>query len=65
MVDRNQVIESGDDGIDVNAEDTTLIRNVANHNADLGIEAVTGVNDGGSSRATGNGNPLECTGVSC
>ena len=51
--------------IDVNAQDTSLMRNVANHNADLGIEEVTGVHDGGGNRADGNGNPLQCTGVSC
>ncbi|HEX2370889.1 MAG TPA: right-handed parallel beta-helix repeat-containing protein [Acidimicrobiia bacterium] len=65
LLDRNRVTRSGDDGIDVNAEDTTLMRNVANHNRDLGIEAVPGVTDGGNNRAAGNGNPLQCTGVSC
>ncbi len=65
LLDRNRVIGSGDDGIDVNSEDTTVMRTVANHNSDLGIEAVAGVNDGGGNRAAGNGNPLECTGVSC
>jgi parallel beta-helix repeat protein len=65
VVDRNRVFRSGDDGIDVNAEDATLTRNVANHNSDLGIEAVAGVTDDGGNRAAGNGNPLQCIGVSC
>jgi len=34
-------------------------------NADLGIEAVFGVIDGGGNRARANGNPLECTNVFC
>ena len=65
VLERNLVTRSGDDGIDVNAADTTLLRNEANRNADLGIEAVDGVTDGGGNRAFGNGNPLQCTGVSC
>jgi hypothetical protein len=40
---------NGDDGIDVDAPATTLTRNIANHNHDLGIEAVPGVIDGGGS----------------
>jgi parallel beta-helix repeat protein len=65
LLQHNLVTGSGDDGIDVSATDTTLARNVANHNGDLGIEAVDGVIDGGHNRAAGNGNPLQCTGVSC
>jgi hypothetical protein len=34
-------------------------------NADLGIEAVPGVTDGGGNRATGNGNPLQCVSITC
>ena len=49
----------------MNAADTTVMRDVANQNSDLGIEAVAGVQDGGGNRAAGNGNPLQCTGVSC
>jgi hypothetical protein len=65
IVDRNRVVRSGDDGIDVNAQDTTVMRNVANRNADFGIEAPAGVTDGGGNRAAGNGNPLQCIHVSC
>jgi parallel beta-helix repeat protein len=56
---------AGDDGIDVDSPDTTLTRNTANRNGDLGIEAVPGVTDGGGNKASGNGNSAECTGVSC
>ena len=34
-------------------------------NANLGIEAVTGVTDGGGNHAFGNGNPLQCLNVGC
>jgi hypothetical protein len=34
-------------------------------NADLGIEAVPGVIDGGGNKASGNGNPLQCSNVFC
>ena len=35
---------------------------MANDNGDLGIEAVSGVTDGGGNRARGNGNPAQCVG---
>ena len=44
---------------------TTLVRNTANRNHDLGIEAVAGVIDGGGNKAQGNGNPAQCTNVAC
>ena len=53
------------DGIYVDAAGTTLTRNSAHHNADLGIDAVASVVDGGRNRAIGNGNPAQCTGVVC
>jgi parallel beta-helix repeat protein len=56
---------SGDDGIDVNAPGTTVTGNIAVHNHDLGIEAVRGVVDGGGNHAAANGNPAQCTNVSC
>jgi hypothetical protein len=34
-------------------------------NADLGIEAVPGVIDGGGNKAGGNRNPLQCSNVFC
>src|SRR5262249_57218847 len=44
---RNVAVRSGDDGIDVRAPGTTVTRNTANNNHDLGIFAVRGVIDGG------------------
>ena len=58
-------MNSGDDGIDVDAAGTTLTGNVAVHNHDLGIEAVPGVVDGGRNHARFNGNPAQCTNISC
>ena len=65
VVARNLVIGSGDDGIDVDNPKTTLTRNVALHNGDLGIEAVPGVSDGGGNKAHANGNRTQCTNVAC
>jgi parallel beta-helix repeat protein len=65
LVVRNLAIRNGDDGIDVDAPATTLTRNTANHNHDLGIEAVPGVIDGGGNHAAGNGNPAQCTNIDC
>jgi parallel beta-helix repeat protein len=61
----NTANANGDDGIRVDAAGTTLTRNTANFNHELGIEAVPGVIDGGGNRARGNGNPLQCTNVTC
>jgi len=65
LLSANVAVDSGDDGIDVDAPGTTLTGNVAAHNHDLGIEAVPGVVDGGGNRAEGNGNPAQCTNISC
>jgi parallel beta-helix repeat protein len=61
----NIAIAAGDDGFDIESASTRLTRNRAVRNADLGIEAVFGVTDGGGNRASGNGNPLQCTNVFC
>jgi hypothetical protein len=61
----NIVIGSGHDGINVASAATALTRNIAVHNAKLGIEAVPGVTDGGGNHAAGNGNPAQCTNVAC
>jgi parallel beta-helix repeat protein len=61
----NRARHSGDDGIDVDSPSTTLIGNHAIRNADLGIEAVRGITDGGRNIASGNGNPLQCANVFC
>jgi parallel beta-helix repeat protein len=65
VVRGNTTNGNSDDGIDVDAPGTTIRENVANDNGDLGIEAVPGVTDGGGNRASGNGNPAQCTGVVC
>ena len=56
----NRVLRSADDGIDNQAANTPIKRNVANRNGDYGIESVAdpfAVNN----TASGNGNPAECT----
>jgi len=44
---------------------TTLTANIANSNANLGIDSVADAIDGGGNRAHGNGNPLQCTNIVC
>jgi parallel beta-helix repeat protein len=65
LLKSNIAIGAGDDGIDVDSAATTLTRNLSLRNADLGIEAVPGVVDGGGNRARRNGNPAQCLNVSC
>jgi parallel beta-helix repeat protein len=65
VVRRNHVFGSGGDGILVGSPSTTLTRNEARHNHDLGIEAVEGVTDGGGNRASGNGDARQCVNVTC
>ena len=65
LLRRNHARHSQDDGIDVESRTTKLIRNHATRNADLGIEAVRGAIDGGGNRASGNGDPRQCTNVVC
>lgn len=69
-VRHNRANRNGDDGIDVDiptcCQDETLVAaNMAHFNADLGIEAGPGTTDGGGNKARHNGNPAQCTGVSC
>jgi parallel beta-helix repeat protein len=56
---------AGDDGFDVESRTMTLTSNRAVRNADLGIEAVFGVTDGGGNIARHNGDPRQCTHISC
>jgi nitrous oxidase accessory protein NosD len=65
VVIRNIANRNADDGIDVREARTTVTRNIADHNHDLGIEAIPGVIDGGGNHAVGNGNPAQCTGITC
>jgi parallel beta-helix repeat protein len=64
-IEGNHAHRNGDDGLDVNDSGSTLTGNKANRNADLGIEAVPGTIDGGVNKAKRNGNPAQCTGVTC
>ena len=65
LLERNVAIGADDDGIDVENATTTLTRNLALQNGDLGIEAVPGVIDGGGNKAKANGDAAQCTNVSC
>jgi parallel beta-helix repeat protein len=65
VLSRNHVFGAGRSGIIVGSRSTTLTRNEARRNGDLGIKAVVGVTDGGGNRASGNGDPRQCTNVSC
>jgi hypothetical protein len=56
----NLALGAGDDGFDIHVPGTTLSRNAAFHNADLGVDAVAGTIDGGGNKAHGNGNPAQC-----
>ena len=60
----NVVSTSGLDGIHVEAPSTTVTKNTAVRNANLGIFA-PGAVDGGGNKASGNGNPAQCVGVVC
>lgn len=65
LLERNTANRNGADGIHVHSSATTITKNSANDNTNLGIEAVPGVIDGGGNRASGNGNPLQCLNVVC
>lgn len=65
QLDANIVIGSGHDGINVASAATTLTRNLALRNTNLGIEAVPGVTDGGGNHAFANGNPAQCINIAC
>jgi hypothetical protein len=58
-------VGAGDDGFDVRSPTAKLTGNRAVRNADLGIEAVRGVTDGGGNIARGNGDPRQCVNVAC
>ncbi len=64
-LEANVVIGSGHDGINVASASTTLTRNLALRNGNLGIEAVPGVTDGDGNHAFANGNPIQCLNVAC
>jgi hypothetical protein len=61
----NLALGAAGDGFHIYLPGTTLTRDLAFHNGDLGIDAVAGTIDGGGNRAHANGNPAQCVGVSC
>lgn len=64
LLSKNYVVLSGLDGIRVDSPFTTITKNTANENAQLGINA-PGAGDGGGNKASGNGDPAQCVGVAC
>jgi parallel beta-helix repeat protein len=62
---RNVASGAKDDGFDVESRSTRLAKNRATHNADLGIQAVRGVIDGGGNVARHNGDRRQCTHIAC
>lgn len=64
-VKHNTAREAGDDGFDIQSRSTRLTANRAFRNADLGIQAVDGVIDGGGNWASGNGDPRQCVSIAC
>jgi parallel beta-helix repeat protein len=56
---------AGDDGFDIDSSSAKLTGNRALRNADLGIEAVFGVVDGGGNVARNNGDARQCMIVFC
>jgi large repetitive protein len=65
LVEANVALGAGSDGLHVGSASTKITRNIAERNADLGIDAVPGVTDGGGNRAAHNGNPLQCVNIDC
>jgi parallel beta-helix repeat protein len=56
---------AGDDGFGVQSDSARLTSNYAFGNADLGIQAVLGVIDGGGNIARSNGDPRQCVHIAC
>jgi large repetitive protein len=65
LLKRNVAVGAGEDGFDVRSRTAKLTDNRAVRNADLGIEAVRGVRDGGGNVARGNGDPRQCRNIGC
>ena len=61
----NLAIAAKHDGFDIESPSARLRDNRAVRNAELGIEAVPGVIDGGGNTARHNGDPRRCTNISC
>jgi parallel beta-helix repeat protein len=70
LVAQNVVTGATGDGIQLVGPSTglatsTVTANVAVHNGNLGIDAVSGTIDGGGNHAAGNGNHLQCLNIVC
>jgi parallel beta-helix repeat protein len=65
VLKRNLAVGSGDDGFDVESRSTTLAKNTATRNDDLGIAVRRGAIDGGGNRASRNGDARQCVNVKC
>jgi parallel beta-helix repeat protein len=65
LLKRNIAKGAKDDGFDVHSRTAKVTKNRAVRNADLGIEAVRGVKDGGGNVARHNGDPRQCTHIVC
>ena len=65
VVTGDRALDNGGDGLDIRDTTARVGNNIANDNGQLGIAAVAGVTDRGGNRASGNGNPLQCTNVFC
>jgi parallel beta-helix repeat protein len=65
LLSRNYVRGSGSDGFKVGSPSTKITKNRAVRNGDLGIDAVSGIIDGGGNRASGNGDARQCVNVTC
>jgi parallel beta-helix repeat protein len=61
----NVATAGGGDGFDIDSPSAKLRNNRAVRSAELGIEAVHGVIDGGGNTARHNGDPRRCTNISC
>ena len=64
VVRENIAVRNGEDGIDAESSGVRLVRNLANDNTDLGIDARPGAVAIGN-QASGNGDPAQCAGISC
>ena len=65
LLKRNVASGAKEDGFDVESRSTKLAKNRARRNADLGIDAVKGVIDGGGNVARHNGDRRQCRHIAC
>jgi large repetitive protein len=64
LIRHNKTRRNGNDGIHTNAPTTTLTKNIANFNTNVGINATAGAIDGGRNHAHGNG-LAQCINIAC